>query len=76
MSKGAFRMCLDMRPANQAIVREKHPVPTDEATLQGVFYLEVFSKTDFNMAFCLTDLHPDSGDIMAFGVPDCLYRFP
>ena len=74
-SKDAFRMCLDKRPANQAIVREKHPVQTDEATLQGVFYAEVFSKTDFNRAFFLIELHPDSRDIKVFGVPDCLYRF-
>lgn len=57
-----------MRPANQAIVREKHPVPTDEATLQEAFYAEVFSKQDFNMAFYLIELHLDSRDIKTFAV--------
>ena len=33
-SYGDVRICLDMRQANQAILREKHPVPTIEETLQ------------------------------------------
>ena len=51
--KGAFRICLDMRPANQAIVREENAAPTDKATIQEVFFAESFSKPDFNMAFYL-----------------------
>ena len=30
---GDVRLCLDMRQANKAIVREKHPIPTAEETL-------------------------------------------
>ena len=56
-------------------MREKHPAPTVEATLQEVFYANVFSKPDLNMAFCLTELHPDSRDIKTFAAPDCSYRF-
>ena len=41
---GDIRICLDMRQANQAIVREKHPVPTVEETLQEVSYAKDFSK--------------------------------
>ena len=48
---GDIRICLDIRQANQAIVREKHPVPTVEETLQEVSYAKVFSKLDLNMAF-------------------------
>ena len=33
---GDIRICLDMRKENQAIVREKHPVPTVEETLKEV----------------------------------------
>ena len=47
---GDIRICLDMRQANQAIVREKHSVPTVEETLQEVSYAKVFSKLDLNMA--------------------------
>ena len=41
---GDIRICLDMRQANLAIVREKHPVPTVEEMLQEVSNAKVFSK--------------------------------
>ena len=44
-------ICLDMRQANRAILREKHPVPTVEETLQKISEAKVFSKLDLNMAF-------------------------
>ena len=72
---GDIRICLDMRQANQAIVREKHPVPTVEETLQEVSYAKVFSKLDLNMAFHQIELHPDSRDITTFAAPDGLYRY-
>ena len=72
---GDIRICLDMRQANQAIVREKHPVPTVEETLQEVSYAKVFSKLDLNMAFHQIELHPDSRDITTFPAPDGLYRY-
>ena len=72
---GDIRICLDMRQANQAIVREKHPVPTVEETLQEVSYAKVFSKLDLNMAFHQIELHPDSRDITTFAAPNGLYRY-
>ena len=64
-----------MRQANQAIVREKHPVPTVEETLQEVSHAKVFSKLDLNMAFHQIELHPDSRDITTFAAPNGLYRY-
>ena len=72
---GDIRICLDMRQANQVIVREKQPVPTVEETLQKVSYAKVFSKLDLNMAFHQIELDPDSRDITAFAAPDGLYRY-
>ena len=40
-----------MRKANQAIIGEKHPVPTVEETIREVSYAKVFSKLDLNMTF-------------------------
>lgn len=71
---GDVRLCLDMRQANRAIVREKHPVPTVEETLQEVSHAKVFSKLDLNMAFHQIQLHPDSRDI-TFAAPNSLYRY-
>ena len=72
---GDVRVCLDMRRANQAIVREKHPVPTVEETLQEISGAKVFSKLDLNMAYHQVELHPDSRDITTFAAPDDLYRY-
>ena len=72
---GDIRICLDMRQANQAVIREKHPVPTVEETLQEVSYAKVFSKLDLNMAFHQIDLHPESRDITTFAAPNGLYRY-
>ena len=72
---GDIRICLDMRQANQAIVREKHPVPTVEETLQAVSNAKVFLKLDLNMAFHQIELHPDSRDITTFAAPNGLYRY-
>lgn len=73
-TNGDVRLCLDMRQANRAIVREKHPVPTVEETLQEVSYAKVFSKLDFNMAFHQIELHPDSRDKTTFPAPNGLNR--
>jgi len=72
---GDVRICLDMRRANEAIVREKHPVPTLEETLQEMSGAKFFAKMDMNMAFHQIELHPDSRDITTFAGPDGLYRY-
>ena len=48
---GDIGICLDIRQANQAIVREKHPLPTVGETLQEVSYSVIFSNVDFKHGF-------------------------
>jgi hypothetical protein len=57
---GKIRICLDMRKANEAIVRERHPIPTVEETIQEMSVGKLFSKLDLTMAYHLIELHPDS----------------
>ena len=71
---GDIRICLDMRQANRAILREKHPVPTVEETLQVISEAKFFSKLDLNMAFHQIELHPDTRDVTTFAAPNGLYR--
>ena len=72
---GDVRICLDMRQANQAIQRGKHPVPTVEETLREMSTAKVFTKFDLNMAFHQIELSPESRDITTFAAPNGLYRY-
>ena len=74
-SNGDVRICLDMRKANRAILREKHPVPTIEETFQEMSGAKVFSKLDLNMAFHQIGHAPESRDITTFAGPNGLYRY-
>ena len=55
---GDIRICLDMRQANHAILREKHPVPTVKETLQEISEAKTqSSKLDLNMVFHQIELY-------------------
>lgn len=70
-------MCiwLDMWQANQAILSEKHPVPTIEKTLQEISGAKVFWKLDLNMAFHQIALAPEFWDKTNFAGPNGLYWY-
>ena len=68
-------VCLDMREANKAIVRERQPIPTVEETVRGMGGMKVFTKLDLNMAFHQVELHRQSGDITTFAAPNGIYRY-
>ena len=72
---GDVCICLDMRQANRAILREKHPVPTIEETLQELSGAKIFSNLDLNIAFHQVELTPESRDITTFAGPNGLYRY-
>ena len=74
-SNGDVRICLDMRQANRAILREKHPVPTIEETWQEMSGAKVFSKLDLNMVFHQIELSLESRDINTFAGPHGLYLY-
>ena len=43
-SNGEIRLCLDMRRANEAIERVRHPIPTVDEILQGMNGSKIFSN--------------------------------
>ena len=63
---GDISFFLDMRQANHAVLREKHPLPSVEETLHEISEVNVFSKLDLIMEFHKIELHTDSREATAF----------
>ena len=65
-SDGDVRVCVDMRRANEAIVRERHPIPTVEELLHDLNGSTVFSKIDLKWGFHQILLSEESCHITTF----------
>ena len=52
-----------MRRANEAIVRERLPIPTVDEVLESLNGSTVFSKLDLRWGFHQIELEPNSRDI-------------
>ena len=72
---GEVRVCVDMRQANQAILRERHPIPTVEETLQELHGAAVFSKLDLKWGYHQMELDPDYRGITTFATHQGLWRY-
>ena len=72
---GDIRLCVDMRQANTAVLRERYPTPTVEEVLHDINGSTVFSKLDLRWGFHQVELDAASRNITTFVVEDGLYRF-
>ena len=70
-----IRLCVDMRCANKAILRENHPLPTMDQLLPRLKKARVFSKLDIKDAFHQVEISEDSRDITTFITSRGLYRY-
>ena len=68
-------ICVDMRCANEAIQREKIPIPTVDEVLEELNGSTVFSKLDMNMGFHQIELEENFRDITTFSAGDSLFRY-
>ena len=50
-SNGEFRMCIDRRQRNKAIVLERYPIPTVQEMLVDMNGAKVFLKLDHRQGF-------------------------
>ena len=55
---GDVRICVDMRMANKAIRRERHPTPTIDDLIQTLNGATVFLKLRWKVAFELVFVEP------------------
>ena len=72
---GDIRLCVDMRRANEAIVRERLPTPTVDEVLEGLNGSTVFPKLDLRWGFHQIKLEPTSRDITSFATDDGIFRY-
>ena len=71
----SVRICIDMRAANKAIQRVKHPMPTVHELIHDLNGCKVFTKLDLNQGYHQIELHPDSRYITTFSSHVGLHRY-
>ena len=70
-----IRRCVDMRQANKAIIRERHPMPTIDDLLHEMNGAVMFSKLDLPQSFHQIELDVNSRDITTFITHKGLFRY-
>ena len=70
-----IRICMDMREANTAVLRERFPLPNIDQTLEEMNGAKIFSKLDLAQGFHQICLEPSSRDITNFVTYDGIYRY-
>ena len=72
---GAVRICVDLKPLNQSVLREPHPIPKVDETLAQVAGAKMFSKLDANSGFWQIPLAKQSRPLTTFITPFGRYCF-
>ncbi len=63
---GSIRVCVDMRSANEAILRERHQTPTLDEVITDLNGAQVFSKIDLRSGYHQLEIDPDCRYITTF----------
>ena len=71
---GNVSICVDMRLANEHIIRERHPMPTVEDVRDKLHGSTIFSKIDLKQGYYQLELDEDSRDITTFVTHKGLFR--
>ena len=72
---GGVRVCVDMRIANAAIKRERHPTPTVDDLIHILNGATVFSKLDLRAGYHQIPLAPESRYITTFATHKGLRQY-
>jgi Reverse transcriptase (RNA-dependent DNA polymerase) len=70
-----IRLCVDMRCANRAIQRERHPSPVIDDVLFAINGAAMFSKIDIRAAYHQIELKEESRVITTFACHVGLFRY-
>lgn len=72
---GEIRLCVDMRRANKAVLRENYTLPTFDAFMTKLRGAKLFSRLDLKWAYQQIELHESSRDITTFITHKGLFRY-
>ena len=67
---GAVRICVDLKPLNESVLQEVHPIPKVDETLAQLAGAAVFSKLDANSGFWQIPLAEESRPLSTFLTPE------
>ena len=66
---GAVSICVDLKPLNESVLREAHPMPRVDETLALLTGAKIFSKLDANSGFWKIPLAEESRLLTTFITP-------
>ena len=72
---GDIRICVDLKPLNESVLREVHPLPKVDETLAQISGATVFTKLDANSGFWQIPLAKKSRLLTTFITPVGRYCF-
>ena len=72
---GKVRICVDMKPLNENVMREFHPLPAVDETLAQLSGAKIFTKLDANAGFWQIPLNKESRPLTTFITPFGRYQF-
>ena len=76
---GAVRICVDLKPLNESVKREVHPIPRVDETLAQLTGAKIFSKLDANSGYWQIPLAEESRLLTTFVTPFgryCFHKLP
>lgn len=72
---GQIRLCIDLRPLNSRVQKQKFPFPVIEECLSRLGNKSVFTLLDLKDSFHQIKVHKDSRKYFSFATPDGQYEF-
>jgi len=72
---GQLRLCVDLRPFNGRIVKQKYPFPVIEDCLSRLVNKSVFTLLDLKNGFHQIKVHVESTKYFSFATPDRQFEY-
>ena len=72
---GDLRLCLDPKPLNSALKRERYPLPVIDDVLPDLSKAKVFTKVDARNGYWHVQLDEESSKLTTFDTPNGRYRW-